>query len=359
MVAEVRRDLVAARRAAGSRSRGHRLRRERPDEGRVVQPAVARRPAAGRHAARPARPLPGPRPRRSPCPSTSSSTGGRPHDRRRARLSGDRGPQVDEAARAGAGAHRARSASSSSRCRRGCALAERLPDRAAAPSTRSTSPRTSRRSTRRRGGGSRSRSCSCSSWRWPRASAQRQERAARARALAATGELVDPWLAHAAVHADRRPAARRASGSTRDLAARAADAAAADGRGRLRQDRGGAARDAARGRERPPGGADGADRDARRAAPARRSTGCSAATCRSPCSPGSTPAARRRELLGRLASGRAVNLLVGTHALIEPAVEFRDLALDVIDEQHRFGVRQRAALDAQGARRAACRTRCT
>jgi ATP-dependent DNA helicase RecG len=59
---------------------------------------------------------------------------------------------------------------------------------------------------------------------------------------------------------------------------------------------------------------------------------------------GSTTAARRREALGRLAAGE-LNLVVGTHALIEPAVEFRDLALYVIDEQHRFGVRQRAALD--------------
>jgi ATP-dependent DNA helicase RecG len=38
---------------------------------------------------------------------------------------------------------------------------------------------------------------------------------------------------------------------------------------------------------------------------------------------------------------------VGTHALIEPEVEFRDLSLCVVDEQHRFGVRQRAALDAK------------
>jgi ATP-dependent DNA helicase RecG len=37
--------------------------------------------------------------------------------------------------------------------------------------------------------------------------------------------------------------------------------------------------------------------------------------------------------------------VVGTHALIEPGVEFCDLALCVVDEQHRFGVRQRAALD--------------
>ena len=61
---------------------------------------------------------------------------------------------------------------------------------------------------------------------------------------------------------------------------------------------------------------------------------------------GSTPAARRREILSRLATGE-LQLVVGTHALIEPTVEFRELALCVIDEQHRFGVRQRAALDAK------------
>jgi ATP-dependent DNA helicase RecG len=61
---------------------------------------------------------------------------------------------------------------------------------------------------------------------------------------------------------------------------------------------------------------------------------------------GSTPAARRRDILGRLATGE-LGLVVGTHALIEPVVEFRSLALYVVDEQHRFGVRQRAALDAK------------
>ena len=61
---------------------------------------------------------------------------------------------------------------------------------------------------------------------------------------------------------------------------------------------------------------------------------------------GSTPPARRRELLARLASGE-LSLVVGTHALIEEAVDFRDLAVCVVDEQHRFGVRQRAALDAK------------
>jgi ATP-dependent DNA helicase RecG len=61
---------------------------------------------------------------------------------------------------------------------------------------------------------------------------------------------------------------------------------------------------------------------------------------------GSTPAARRKEILARLATGK-LPLIVGTHALIEPTVEFRQLALAVVDEQHRFGVRQRAALDAK------------
>jgi len=61
---------------------------------------------------------------------------------------------------------------------------------------------------------------------------------------------------------------------------------------------------------------------------------------------GSTPAPRRRELLGRLESGE-LGLLVGTHALIEPPVRFRDLAVTVIDEEHRFGVRQRDALVAK------------
>jgi ATP-dependent DNA helicase RecG len=65
-----------------------------------------------------------------------------------------------------------------------------------------------------------------------------------------------------------------------------------------------------------------------------------------------TPARRRREALGRLRSGE-LGMVVGTHALIEPDVEFARLALCVVDEQHRFGVRQRAALDAKGPDRIA------
>jgi ATP-dependent DNA helicase RecG len=63
---------------------------------------------------------------------------------------------------------------------------------------------------------------------------------------------------------------------------------------------------------------------------------------------GSTPARRRADTLGKLASGELA-LIVGTHALIEPDVRFRALAVAVIDEQHRFGVRQRAALGEGGA----------
>ena len=59
---------------------------------------------------------------------------------------------------------------------------------------------------------------------------------------------------------------------------------------------------------------------------------------------GSTPAGRRADLLGKLASGE-LKLLVGTHALIEDPVEFDRLAVAVVDEQHRFGVNQRRALD--------------
>ncbi len=59
-------------------------------------------------------------------------------------------------------------------------------------------------------------------------------------------------------------------------------------------------------------------------------------------------AANRRKLAEALADGQ-VDLLIGTHALIEDAVAFRSLGVVVIDEQHRFGVEQRAALRQKGA----------
>ena len=62
---------------------------------------------------------------------------------------------------------------------------------------------------------------------------------------------------------------------------------------------------------------------------------------------GSTSASIRRQALNQLASGE-LGLIVGTHALLEPTVAFARLALCVVDEQHRFGVEQRRALDSKG-----------
>ncbi len=58
-------------------------------------------------------------------------------------------------------------------------------------------------------------------------------------------------------------------------------------------------------------------------------------------------AAERRATLADLAAGE-IDILVGTHALFQEAVTFRDLGLAVVDEQHRFGVHQRLALGAKG-----------
>jgi ATP-dependent DNA helicase RecG len=62
---------------------------------------------------------------------------------------------------------------------------------------------------------------------------------------------------------------------------------------------------------------------------------------------GATPAPIRRRALDQLASGE-LGLILGTHALIEPTVRFARLGLCVVDEQHRFGVDQRRALDEKG-----------
>jgi ATP-dependent DNA helicase RecG len=62
---------------------------------------------------------------------------------------------------------------------------------------------------------------------------------------------------------------------------------------------------------------------------------------------GSMKGAERREALEAIRTGRW-QAVAGTHALIEQAVEFRDVGLVVTDEQHRFGVRQRSALKAKG-----------
>jgi ATP-dependent DNA helicase RecG len=62
---------------------------------------------------------------------------------------------------------------------------------------------------------------------------------------------------------------------------------------------------------------------------------------------GSTPASQRTEILQGVASGE-IDLLIGTHALIQDAVDFARLGIAVVDEQHRFGVHQRKSLREKG-----------
>ncbi len=62
---------------------------------------------------------------------------------------------------------------------------------------------------------------------------------------------------------------------------------------------------------------------------------------------GSTPEGEKEEIRAGLAEG-AIKLVIGTHALIEDPVVFTDLELAVVDEQHRFGVEQRALLRSKG-----------
>ena len=63
---------------------------------------------------------------------------------------------------------------------------------------------------------------------------------------------------------------------------------------------------------------------------------------------GSMTASQKRKLRERLAAGE-IDFCIGTHALISEGVTFRNLALVITDEQHRFGVAQRAALQQKGA----------
>jgi ATP-dependent DNA helicase RecG len=62
---------------------------------------------------------------------------------------------------------------------------------------------------------------------------------------------------------------------------------------------------------------------------------------------GSVPAAEKEAIYAGLASGE-IDVVIGTHAIIQPGVDFKSLALAVVDEQHRFGVRQRAILRDKG-----------
>jgi len=64
---------------------------------------------------------------------------------------------------------------------------------------------------------------------------------------------------------------------------------------------------------------------------------------------GRLKAAEKKKILEELADGK-IDILIGTHAVISEGVKFKNLRLVVVDEQHRFGVRQRAALRAKGDR---------
>jgi len=64
---------------------------------------------------------------------------------------------------------------------------------------------------------------------------------------------------------------------------------------------------------------------------------------------GSTPGLQKHTLHAHIERGSS-NLIVGTHALVQEAIRFHKLGLVIIDEQHRFGVAQRAALSAKGLR---------
>ncbi len=58
---------------------------------------------------------------------------------------------------------------------------------------------------------------------------------------------------------------------------------------------------------------------------------------------GAVKSKNRKKILEELASG-ALHMLIGTHAILEESVQFRNLGFAIIDEQHRFGVAQRARI---------------
>lgn len=62
---------------------------------------------------------------------------------------------------------------------------------------------------------------------------------------------------------------------------------------------------------------------------------------------GSTSKKKKEEILSRLENGQ-IDILIGTHSLLEENVVFKNLGLVVTDEQHRFGVRQRSAIASKG-----------
>ncbi len=147
----------------------------------------------------------------------------------------------------------------------------------------------------------------------------------------------------APVHAHSGPGARHGRARRRPRPLRP-HAATSPGRGRVRED----------GRRAPCAPsrwsrAGGRERSWRRRRPSRSSTSSPSTSCarRSGCaSRSSTSSLRAKEhaIVRQLIASGDVQIVVGTHALIEKEVDFSDLAVAVVDEQHRFGVAQRTAL---------------
>ncbi len=164
----------------------------------------------------------------------------------------------------------------------------------------------------------------------------------------------------AAVRADRRPAGGRRGRSPPSSAASHPMHRLLQGEVGSRQDRGRAAGDAAGRRRRRAGGAARADRGPRRAARPIARGAARPARPRRASSAAPTQATRVALLTGSLTAPGAeaarrgrptarAGIVVGTHALLQDAVQFADLGLVVVDEQHRFGVEQRDALRGKAA----------
>ena len=246
MLVEVR--SISSRPGAPARDaaagRGRRRRRDRRDEGDVLQPAVARAQVPAGHAADAARQVPGPQPlpRRARTRTTEEVAAAGDAV---AAVPGDQGAHLDADPGAGARAPRARSPTRPSRC-----PARLRARRAAARPARPRWPPRTSATTRAAAGGWPSRSCcSTSSTCCAGAASAATPRPRGARAATAT-TLTRRWLASMLPFAPTGDQERAIDAVDADLARAAADAAAADGRGRLGQDRRRAARDAARGRAR-------------------------------------------------------------------------------------------------------------
>ena len=137
-------------------------------------------------------------------------------------------------------------------------------------------------------------------------------------------------------------------GDRRRHGAAVADEPAFAGRRGERQDGGGLVRDAAGRGPSLPGGAHGADGGARPATRPDAGKACwPASQVRRAALTGGMAAKQRAALLEQIAAGE-IDLVVGTQAIIQEDVRFARLGLVVIDEQHKFGVRQRAVLKQAG-----------